>query len=387
MGANRNHRSAFARSLSQIHVGDLPQNQPPTPPTPQQAIADSAEVADARSPPKRQCRPSVRHGASARATSRFAGAADDLELPFANDRDISTQKERRQRRRATTQEAIRPSTVPELSGDEEPKARGAERIQRLQIDDDGDCDRPTNGSRESSEPSRPQHHAPSNPNAAGPADDVHGGHLGFRPDYKLGDTLRTPDDVIVQPSREAQLIAVRSLSQHDFAFVQRSDGSFSYGILAFSKPASEGESREEALVFVLCEEGSTKSVKRKYWNDRIRLVNTIRGHGEVAVNASRPDTAVGVSRSHSPTCVRDRVDHDAYYRRDEQQRQCDHQGRPTHPNGLKVGPLSFSRGDLDALPGAGERDLSCPPSEIRFVNGQQEEEYSVMSSVSHGSYM
>ena len=349
MRANHSHRFAFARSLSQIHHADLPQNQPSTP---HNAIAGSAEVD--RSPSKRKCRPNG--GREESSTGRFTAAADMPELPFSNRRDGS---DKNARRRATTQEATRRSAAPEPSHEDEgesKEAHRAQRIQRLQTlmfpADDGDCDRPTSGARESPEPSRPQHHAPSHPIAAGPVDD---GHVGFRPDYKLGDALRSPDDMVVHPSREAQLDAVRSLGQHDFAFVRRSDGSFSYGILAFSKHASEGESGEEALVFVLCEEGSTKSVKRKYWNDSIRLVNT-RGLGGGDVHPSNP-----VSRSHSPTSVRD----------------CDHQGRPLYKCGLKnIRPLPLSRGDLDA---------PRPPCEIRFINGL-EEEYSVISSVSQRAH-
>lgn len=372
MKANRTHRFAFARSLSQIHQADLPQNQPPTP---HNAIATESAEFD-------RCRPNP-NGGRETSTRRFTVSADMPELPFAHRRDGSNKNVRR---RATTHEAIRPA--PGLSEDEkESEEDRHDMIQRLQTfmfaADDGDCDRPANGVRESSEPSRPQHHAPPRPNAAGLAADD--GHLGFRPDYKLGDTLRSPVDMVVQPSREAQFIAVRSLSRHDFAFVRRSDGSFSYAILAFSKNASADESKEEALVFVLCEEGSTKSVKRKYWNDSIRLVNT-HGLGGVAGHPSNPHGVV-VSRSHSPTSVRDHVDHEAYCREGEQLQHLDQQGRPLYTCSLKeMRPLPFSRGDLDAFPGAEERDLSCPPSEIRFVNGL-EEEYSVISSVSQRARM
>jgi len=46
-------------------------------------------------------------------------------------------------------------------------------------------------------------------------------HPGFRSDYKLGDTIRSPSHIMVtEPS------AVSAFEKHDFAFVKRSDGSY-----------------------------------------------------------------------------------------------------------------------------------------------------------------
>ena len=356
-GANRNYRSAFAHSLSQIHMADLSPNQPPAHPLPLHyaaAIADTAEFVDRSS--KLPCRP-----------RSFAGSAD---MP----RNSSNWNQRRRataacegddRRVNSLQNSARRSSMPDLyeDGESTREARRSARSQRVRnfivpADDGGDCDRPATGTH---------HQGSSNLNAAGPA----AVQLGFRPDYKLGDTLRSPDDMVAQPSREAQLIAVESLKPHDFAFVRRSDGSYSYGILAYS--------REETLVFVLCEDGSTKSIKRKYWHGAIRLVNTI-GFNEDSPHAC-PDL-VRSRRPGSPTSVLDHVDRGAYCYQDKCQQHPHDLQLPTHPCILEeVGPLPFEVGplplcqecDFDALPGAEERDLSCPPSEIIFVLGLEDD--------------
>ena len=389
MGANRNYRSAFAHSLSQIHMADLSPNQPPAHSLPLHyaaAIADTAEFVDRSS--KLPCRPSRPCGRSSPTPRSYAGdvytgsreatgaRVDANGGRFADmPRNSSNWNQRRRRataacegddRRVNSLQNSRCSSMPDLyeDGESTREARRSARSQRVRnfivpADDGGDCDRPATGTH---------HQGSSGINAAaGPA----AVQLGFRPDYKLGDTLRSPDDMVAQPSREAQLIAVESLKPHDFAFVRRSDGSYSYGILAYS--------REETLVFVLCEDGSTKSIKRKYWHGAIRLVNTI-GFNEDSPHAC-PDL-VRSRRPGSPTSVWDHVDRGAYCYQDKCQQHPHDLQLPTHPCIVEeVGPLPFEVGplplcqecDFDALPGAEERDLSCPPSEIIFVLGLEDD--------------
>ena len=100
---------------------------------------------------------------------------------------------------------------------------------------------------------------------------------GFRKDYKIGETLRTPSHMIVEPTDEQACRAADSLDNHDFAFVRRSDGSFSYAIMAYRsvEPPERGnqKSTEECMTFAMSGVGSTKKVRKKHWGKYVRLVS------------------------------------------------------------------------------------------------------------------
>lgn len=103
-------------------------------------------------------------------------------------------------------------------------------------------------------------------------------HRGFRKDYILGDTLRHPSHMIIEPTAERSRQAIESLQKHDFAFIKRSDGSFSYAILAYRsmvpiKGAENKNEVEETLIFVMSNVGSTKMVRKHHWNDFVRPVS------------------------------------------------------------------------------------------------------------------
>ena len=83
---------------------------------------------------------------------------------------------------------------------------------------------------------------------------------GMRSDYTVGDILRSPNHMIPTTTPEA----VTSLQVDDYAFIQRSDGSYSYAIL--------GSRTQDSLTFVMCTQGSTKTLSRKRWGELIRLV-------------------------------------------------------------------------------------------------------------------
>ncbi len=87
-------------------------------------------------------------------------------------------------------------------------------------------------------------------------------HKGFREDYVLGEILRCPSHMIAPRSTEQVIRAIISLKKHDFAFVKRSNGSFSYAILA--------NKTDEAMVFVMSESGATKKIQKRYWCDFVR---------------------------------------------------------------------------------------------------------------------
>ena len=114
-------------------------------------------------------------------------------------------------------------------------------------------------------------------------------HRGFRSEYSLGDHVKSSTHIIMPPpntppSQHAFLArSVESLQKHDFAFVKRSNGQYSYAILAYrmttddiSKNKREcpeyDSTKGEGMVFVIDEIGSTKMIRKKYWCDHVRLV-------------------------------------------------------------------------------------------------------------------
>lgn len=84
---------------------------------------------------------------------------------------------------------------------------------------------------------------------------------GYRRDYSIGDVVRSPSHMIPRSSSGA----IASLNKYDFAFVKRSDGSFSYGIVA--------RRIDESLFFVISGVGHTKLVEKRHWRTCIRLVS------------------------------------------------------------------------------------------------------------------
>lgn len=94
---------------------------------------------------------------------------------------------------------------------------------------------------------------------------------GFRRDYALGDAARCPSHMILESTPGRALEAVRSLNLHDFAFVRRTDGSFSYAILVHRSRDSK-RTDEECLAFAISGGGSLKIVRQKSWGDVVRRV-------------------------------------------------------------------------------------------------------------------
>ena len=107
---------------------------------------------------------------------------------------------------------------------------------------------------------------------------------GFRPDYNLGDMLRSPQHLITEPSYKRFLSSTQALNKQEFAFIKRSNGSFSYAILAHRSMeppknkglTSTGENSEvmleECMTFVMNETGSTKMIRQRFWAEHVRLV-------------------------------------------------------------------------------------------------------------------
>ena len=100
--------------------------------------------------------------------------------------------------------------------------------------------------------------------------------------------------MIIEPTSAKAISAARSLKTNDYAFVKRSDGSFSYAILAyrcmvpFRKSAKNKIMMEECMVFVVSSAGSTKMV-RKSQSGSVRLVS-IDGFAAPPVARNTPPT-------------------------------------------------------------------------------------------------
>ena len=87
-------------------------------------------------------------------------------------------------------------------------------------------------------------------------------HVGSRLDYVLGDSPRCLSHMIIESCPQAALERVSCLNIHDFAFVKRSNGLWSYAILAHRYVDINNE---EHMIFVLNEVGCTKTVKKGQW--------------------------------------------------------------------------------------------------------------------------
>ena len=104
-------------------------------------------------------------------------------------------------------------------------------------------------------------------------------HKGFRPDYVLGEYSRDTSHMIMPQDDVHAMQLVNTLSKHDFAFVKRLNGTYSYAILAYRTSSSntnedDNEKKsEEGIAFVMDDSGSTKMIRKKYWCEYIRLVS------------------------------------------------------------------------------------------------------------------
>jgi len=138
---------------------------------------------------------------------------------------------------------------------------------------------------------------------------------GFRHDYEIGDTIKCPTHMIIKPSPKGAVLALNSLEENDYAFIRRSNGSYSYALLArrsFSvKPVkgdkSNGNMEEECMIFItdmgaIC---STKMIRRRHWGDTVRLVSKseqgLGPHLPTVPNATQEIPCV--TNDMLPTCV------------------------------------------------------------------------------------
>lgn len=83
----------------------------------------------------------------------------------------------------------------------------------------------------------------------------------YLPHLDLGDPGKSHDML----TRKASSKKIDSLQLHDFAFIYRSNGSWTYAIIA--------DKHDDYIRFVVDGEGSAKVTSRKSWSKYIRLVN------------------------------------------------------------------------------------------------------------------
>lgn len=124
-------------------------------------------------------------------------------------------------------------------------------------------------------------------------------HRGYREDYLLGETARSPSDMIIESCPQKYAKNAAQLKNYDFAFVKRTDGSWTYSILAsrsFIGGLEPNEPPEEFMLFVMSDGGSTKLIKKRQWADFIRLVAVKENFTGGVDNANGQDIATEFQR-------------------------------------------------------------------------------------------
>lgn len=97
-------------------------------------------------------------------------------------------------------------------------------------------------------------------------------HCVARQDYHLGDLARCPSHMIIEACPQAALEKVSQLQNFDFAFIQRSDGSWQYAILAH-RHLPNSDSDEEFMMFVMDQEGTTEIIQKNDWASDVCCVS------------------------------------------------------------------------------------------------------------------
>lgn len=95
---------------------------------------------------------------------------------------------------------------------------------------------------------------------------------GYRHDYTLGDVVRSRSDMVSECDEETSLKSVSSLHVHDFAFIKRSDGDWTYAVLALRSFETVRGDLKECMTFVVDDYGATKTIDKFQWSNYIRLV-------------------------------------------------------------------------------------------------------------------
>ncbi|KAL7475358.1 hypothetical protein ACHAW6_001274, partial [Cyclotella cf. meneghiniana] len=96
--------------------------------------------------------------------------------------------------------------------------------------------------------------------------------------YVLGDMVRSSSHMTVASCPQDAAKNASNLQNHDFAFVKRTDGSWTFAILAcrifLESQSNQADSHEECMLFVISERGGTKIIRKPHWAEFIRIVAT-----------------------------------------------------------------------------------------------------------------
>lgn len=103
-------------------------------------------------------------------------------------------------------------------------------------------------------------------------------NITYIPHLSLGDTS-CPEDML-EKSTESDM---DSLKTHDFAFVKRCCGHYTYAIIAYKS--------EDEILFVLDTNGSTKTLNRRHWSRCVRLVDTNHVHSYATTSYDRSSSS------------------------------------------------------------------------------------------------
>ena len=114
-------------------------------------------------------------------------------------------------------------------------------------------------------------------------------------DYKLGDAAHSRHHMVIEPTRSKATQAVDTLSTNDFAFIKRSNGSYTYAMVCYrtksickgvqqelnsisfsslSISPRGGPAEEETMTFVLHDDGRAKVINKSQWGNYVRLIST-----------------------------------------------------------------------------------------------------------------
>jgi hypothetical protein len=103
-------------------------------------------------------------------------------------------------------------------------------------------------------------------------------------DYSLGDPPKWSEHMVIPSTREVGIEYASKLQPLDFAFVLCNDGKWTYSIVceilsnveSTSVDTANGQGHQPRIRFVLDRHGSTKTIRKKNWGHKIRLVNQCR---------------------------------------------------------------------------------------------------------------
>ena len=122
--------------------------------------------------------------------------------------------------------------------------------------------------------------------------------------YSLGEAPKCNDHMIIPTTREEGIEYASSLQPLDFAFVLCNDGQWTFSIVC---DITQGKDRSEQprMRFALDRHGSTKSIPRKNWGHKIRLLTDVNNRPLLQSSTTLPSpTATNAHSIHRSTHCR-----------------------------------------------------------------------------------